>query len=92
VTGVLTAIDVLLASSLVLLAWRILAAPDLFRSVVLFITFGVLMAVCWVRLRAPDLALVEVAIGAGLTGALFLHTLGYLEGDDPVSSDGEGER
>jgi uncharacterized MnhB-related membrane protein len=40
--------------------------------------FGLLMALTWVRLDAPDIALAEAAIGAGLTGALLLDTIGYL--------------
>jgi energy-converting hydrogenase B subunit D len=31
-----------------------------------------------VRLEAPDVALAEAAIGAGLTGALLLDALGHL--------------
>nr|WP_242464246.1 hydrogen gas-evolving membrane-bound hydrogenase subunit E [Halorhodospira halophila] len=54
------------------MAWQIVATRMLFRSVVLFIVFGLLMAVTWARLAAPDLALAEAAIGAGITGALLL--------------------
>jgi multisubunit Na+/H+ antiporter MnhB subunit/uncharacterized MnhB-related membrane protein len=71
--------DLLLALTLVGLAWRVLAAPDLLQSVVLFIVFGLLMAVAWSRLQAFDIALAEAAIGAGLTGALLLNTLARLE-------------
>jgi uncharacterized MnhB-related membrane protein len=31
-----------------------------------------LMAVAWLRLQAVDIALAEAAIGAGLTGAIFI--------------------
>ncbi|MCS6926287.1 MAG: DUF4040 domain-containing protein [Candidatus Binatia bacterium] len=85
--------DVLLAVVLPVLAWWVVAGPDLFRSVVLFIVFGLLLALVWVRLRAPDVALAEAAIGAGLTGALLLDTLGRLRaegwgtGDDQRGSD-----
>lgn len=70
--------DALLAVSLPLLAWRVLAARDLFTSIVLFIAFGLLVALAWARLDAPDIALAEAAIGAGLTGVLFLDTLGWI--------------
>ncbi|MBL4574518.1 MAG: DUF4040 domain-containing protein, partial [Opitutaceae bacterium] len=66
------AFDALLGSALLWLAWWALASPELFRAIVLFIAFGLLMALVWVRLDAPDIALAEVAIGAGLTGALLL--------------------
>ena len=77
-TPLQTGFDALLALGLVWLAWRALACPDLFRGIVLFIAFGLLMALAWVRLEAPDVALAEAAIGAGLTGALLLAALARL--------------
>lgn len=70
--------DVVLAASLPVLAWRILAARDLYRAAILFIAFGLLISLSWTRLGAPDIALAEAAIGAGLTGALFLNAVGGL--------------
>ncbi len=57
------------------LAFRSLNDRDLFRAVVKFIALGLLIAVAWVRLRAPDVALAEAAVGSGLTGALILSAL-----------------
>lgn len=71
--------DNLLGLGLLWLAWQALASPDLFKAIVLFISFGLLMALAWVRLDAPDVALAEAAIGAGLTGALLLAALARLE-------------
>jgi uncharacterized MnhB-related membrane protein len=70
--------DSLLGLGLLWLAWRALVCPDLFRAIVLFVAFGLLMALAWVRLDAPDIALAEAAIGAGLTGALLLAALARL--------------
>jgi energy-converting hydrogenase B subunit D len=64
--------ETLLALSLLVVAWRVLAAAELFQAVVWFIAFGLLMALAWVRLAAPDVALAEAAIGAGLVGVLLL--------------------
>jgi len=64
--------DVLLLLSIVGLAWASLATTDVRRSVILFIAFGLVLAVAWGRLLAPDVALAEAAIGAGLSGALLL--------------------
>lgn len=72
------AFDLLLAAALLWSAVRSLTAQDLFRAVVLFIVFGLLMALAWARLDAPDIALAEAAIGAGLSGALLLDTVGHL--------------
>ena len=72
------AFDLLLAAALLWSALRALTTPDLFRAVVMFIVFGLLMALAWARLDAPDIALAEAAIGAGLTGALMLDAVGHL--------------
>lgn len=79
--------DLLLGFGLVWSAGRTLATPDAARAVVLFIVFGLLMSLAWARLDAPDIALAEAAIGAGLTGALLLDAVGALRpgqrGDGP---------
>jgi len=79
--------DSLLALGLFLLAWQALASPDLFKAIVLFICFGLLMALAWVRLNAPDIALAEAAIGAGLTGALLLAAFARLKDISIGASD-----
>lgn len=76
--NVLLLFDVVLGVTLVWLAWQTLSSLDLFRAIVLFIAFGLLMALAWVRLDAPDVALAEATIGAGLTGALLLSALAQL--------------
>lgn len=72
------AFDLLLVAALVWSAASALTVADVFRGVVLFIVFGLLMALAWARLGAPDIALAEAAIGAGLTGALLLDAVGHL--------------
>ena len=67
--------DLLLALTLAGLAWTALTAKNLFKAIVLFISFGMLMAVAWLRLQAVDIALAEAAIGAGLTGAIFIMAI-----------------
>ncbi|MHB1228426.1 MAG: Na(+)/H(+) antiporter subunit B [Desulfurivibrionaceae bacterium] len=76
------AFDLLLAAALLWSAWRALVNQDTFRSVILFIVFGLLLTLAWARLAAPDIALAEAAIGAGLTGALLLDAIGALRGKD----------
>jgi multisubunit Na+/H+ antiporter MnhC subunit/uncharacterized MnhB-related membrane protein len=51
--------------------WTI-AARDTFAAVVGFVAFGLLLALVWVGLAAPDVALTEAAIGSGVTGGLLL--------------------
>lgn len=65
-------LDILLVIALLSLAWATLTATDARRSVILFIAFGLVLTLAWARLLAPDVALAEAAIGAGLSGALLL--------------------
>ena len=77
-TDPLVIFDLLLAASVVALAVAVLGVRDLFAAIVLFVIFGLLSALSWVRLSAPDVALAEAAIGTGVTGALLLKTLHHL--------------
>ncbi len=62
------AIDVVLAIGLVAAAWWSLAARDVVAGAALFVVLGLLLAVTWARLEAPDVALAEAVLGAGFTG------------------------
>ncbi len=66
------AIDLLLALGLGLVGLQVVSARAPFRAIVMFVVFGLLMALVWARLGSADLALAEAAIGAGLTGAMLL--------------------
>ncbi len=72
------ALDAGLAATTLWVAWRSLANAHAFSAIVLFVVFGVLMALIWLRLAAPDLALAEAAVGAGLTGVLLLEAQGRI--------------
>jgi len=76
---ILVLLDSLLILVLLGLAWATLESRDPRRGVVLFIAFGLVLALVWARLAAPDVALAEAAIGAGLTGALLLDAYGALK-------------
>jgi uncharacterized MnhB-related membrane protein len=85
--------DILLVATLIWIAIRAIVEVKLFKSVVLFIAFGLLVALAWVRLSAPDIALAEAAIGAGVTGALFLDAVGHMRGRaEPYPSSLDGQR
>lgn len=79
--------DLLLAAGLLWLAWQALFTPRRFSAAVNFMAFYLLMALVWVRLDAPDIALAEAAIGAGVTGALLLTALGRLPAGTSAGAD-----
>jgi multisubunit Na+/H+ antiporter MnhB subunit len=68
--------------------WTI-AARDTFAAVVGFVAYGLLLAVVWVRLAAPDVALTEAAIGSGVTGGLMLGASTRLRRTDAAASGEE---
>lgn len=72
------AADVLLFGTLVVIGTAALVARDPRAAAIQFIAFGLLLAIAWVRLAAPDVALAEAAIGAGVTGALLLDAAARL--------------
>lgn len=99
------AFDIGLAVLLPVLAWTALAHPRIMAGVMLFVTYGIILSLAWFRLEAPDIALAEAAIGAGLTGVLLIGALAKLgriawspDGDAPrdavdiAESAGRGER
>ena len=86
------AIDLVLGMTLLWLAWRALNSPDLFRAVVLFIALGLVLGLVWVRLDAVDIALAEIALGAGVTGALLLAALAKLQSSESETADAVAEQ
>lgn len=68
-------VDALIVLLCAALALRLLHTPRLAEAVALFIAFGLVLSLAWVRMHAPDLALAEAALGAGVTGALFVNAL-----------------
>jgi multisubunit Na+/H+ antiporter MnhB subunit len=70
--------------------WTI-AAREIFPAVAGFVAYGLLLALVWMRLGAPDVALTEAAIGGGLTGALLLGAAAHLRASErPVAVEGPG--
>ncbi len=67
-------LDYGLAALLLALTVRTLFAADLAGAIVSFMGAGLVAALIWARLAAPDIAIAEAAIGAGITGALLFVT------------------
>ncbi|WP_242500670.1 hydrogen gas-evolving membrane-bound hydrogenase subunit E [Tropicimonas sp. IMCC6043] len=66
--------DSVIAAACLGAAAMALFARDRIAAVAAFLVMGLLVALSWLRLGAPDVALAEAAIGAGLTGALLLRS------------------
>jgi len=78
--------DGLLGLTLLWLAGKTLFTQALFNAILSFIGLGMLMALAWVRLGAPDVALAEAALGGGVTGALLLAAFNRLQQQTPTDA------
>jgi len=65
----------LLLIFMVVAAIAVARAKDLVSAVVIFASYSLAMAIMWQMLQAPDIAITEAAVGAGLTSLLFLATI-----------------
>ena len=67
--------ECILLLMLIAIALASLLQKKLLTSVILYTSFGLVLSVVWMLLQAPDLAITEAAVGAGVTGVLFFLTL-----------------
>lgn len=70
--SVLPLLDLGLAALVVGLAFWTVFSRALFTSVTAYVVYGLMLALVWVRLYAPDVALTEAAVGGGVTGVLLI--------------------
>ena len=69
------AFDAVLLLLLLTTALSVARARDLLAAVVIFSLYSLLLCLVWQHRGAPDVAITEAAIGAGVTTVLFLLTL-----------------
>lgn len=65
----------LLLIFLIVCALAVARIRDLLSAVILFASFGLIMAVIWQQLSAPDVAMVEAALGTGVTTLLLVAAI-----------------
>ena len=71
----MTLIEVLLLVFLVACAVSVFFIKRLLNAVIVFMSYSSIMAVLWISLESPDLAITEAAVGCGVTTMLFILTL-----------------
>lgn len=54
---------------------------DMLSTIIVFMVYSLIMAILWQQLGAPDLAITEAAVGAGVTTLLFILTLKKIRGE-----------
>ncbi len=75
-TGVLTEVlNALLLLFLVICAIAVAQIRDMLSAVIVFASFGLIMAIVWQQLSSPDVAMVEAALGTGVTTLLLIAAI-----------------
>lgn len=68
-------IKIILLIFLVVCAISVSLTKNLLTSIVIYMSYSVIMSIIWIMLESPDLAITEAAVGAGVTSILFFVTL-----------------
>jgi len=68
-------LDFLLLSFLIFCALAVARIRDLLSAVIIFAAYSLVMAIIWQMLGAPDIAITEAALGAGVTTFLFIAAI-----------------
>ena len=55
---------------------------NLMQSVIIFMSYSSIMCVLWILMESPDIAITEAAVGAGISGTLFIMTLKRIHKED----------
>lgn len=50
-------------------------SKNLLNTILIFMSYSLVMSIIWILLESPDLAITEAAVGAGVTSVLFFVTL-----------------
>lgn len=66
------ALDAVLAILVLAVSGFTIVVRDSFSAAVAFVAYGLVLTLIWMRVAAPDIALTEAALGAGLTGGLMI--------------------
>ena len=82
----------LLLGFLVLCAIAASVTKKLLASIVIFMSYSLIMSIIWVLLESPDLAITEAAVGAGVTSLLFFTTLKKIHAIEEEIRDEQAEK
>lgn len=65
----------ILLGFLVVCAVSVSLSKNLLNSILIYMSYSLVMSIIWLLLESPDLAITEAAVGAGVTSLLFFVTL-----------------
>ena len=70
----MTAFQIILMGLLIICAVSVSFSNNLLNSILIYMSFSLVMSMLWICLESPDLAITEAAVGAGSTSVLFFVT------------------
>ena len=82
-------IKIILLLLLIVCAVSVNLTRNLLAAVVIFMSYSSLMCIIWIMMESPDLAITEAAVGAGISGVLFMLTLKKIRAVDAGEVPGE---
>lgn len=82
----------ILLGFLVICAIAVSFSKNLLNSLLIFMSYSLVMSIIWILLESPDLAITEAAVGAGVTSVLFFVTLKKIHAiDEGTKKEKEGD-
>ncbi|MCI7813626.1 MAG: hydrogenase subunit MbhD domain-containing protein [Lachnospiraceae bacterium] len=81
----------ILLGFLVVCAISVSLSKNLLNSILIYMSYSLIMSIIWILLESPDLAITEAAVGAGITSVLFFLTLKKIHAMMKSDDDEEGE-
>ena len=82
-----TVLRIILLVLLIVCAIGVNLTKTLLQAVIIFMAYSSIMCILWVLMESPDLAITEAAVGAGVSGVLFLLTLRKIREEDNKDAD-----
>ncbi|MCD8347389.1 MAG: DUF4040 domain-containing protein [Lachnospiraceae bacterium] len=80
----------ILLGFLLVCAISVSLSKNLLNSVLIYMSYSLVMSIIWIVLESPDLAITEATVGAGVTSILFFVTLKKIRAimDEDKGEDG----
>ena len=79
--------EYVLLGFLVVCAIAVSFSKNLLNSILIFMSYSLVMSIIWILLESPDLAITEAAVGAGITSLLLFVTLKKIHAIDLQKTD-----
>ncbi len=87
----MTIFQMILLGLLIICAVSVSFSKNLLNSILIYMSFSLVMSMLWICLESPDLAITEAAVGAGITSVLFFVTLKKIHAIEAVNEEQKSE-